>query len=304
MRSYSHDLSPNPHTSEKIDTVAITALEVGVLGLQRSLEAVDMPPPSTAVHTASGAELRYTTYEDGDGRYETLTSNTVKRRTRRYVLNGIWVSEDVEDPVRGKGVEFVTLSDGLTTPIASLRKIHIDDSAGAIRELPSFIKFTEAGTFSTDAMASFYHLGAEYDFVEIAALFSDGNREATDALFGRALGDSIVRGEVWFMGVVPRLYFDLRHHYGEKVVQTIGDATPVKDGLADDSITIYPVIVEPARLPARMLEDIEEALKTDNAEVANRRKTKLRAVMKQFDFDWDQYFGQEISARLREIENE
>ncbi|HEX6461789.1 MAG TPA: hypothetical protein VFZ58_00760 [Candidatus Saccharimonadales bacterium] len=278
--------------------------EMGRAGLW---SMADWQASTEAAQTLKGKQLMYTTYFDGDPRYQSLTGQVVQGRTERYFAKGIWKTKSVNDPVRSNGnkVEFVVLTEPYDSvrPIASLRKVHSIDASGA-SALPSYRRFSRAQTFAPEAKLQLDNLALEHEAVEIAALYSEEDADTTFALYGLALRDSIVRGEVWFMGVVPHLYKQLHQNFGDRVVQTMGEATLVNDGIAEDSLALHPVLVEPTKLPAALLEDIYEATAKSDQRTAQRRTFVLLNIIKQFDFNWERHFGTEVASRLKELSNE
>lgn len=268
------------------------------------IETHERRPSVRDVETLGGQHLKYATFYDGERGFEEITEEVIARRIRRYVQSGIWDSDNVTDPVRGDDIEFSVMGETLEEPEASLRKWHTHGEWEKVKALFSIEKCREAGTLDDGAEAYIRELAEQhYEIVEITSLFSQGGRDVTDALFGQAIADSIQRDEVWFMGVVAPLYRDLRHNYGEKIIEKVGSGTPVDDKLASRRVRITPVVVQPRELPARMLNEIDEALAIGDEELARRRETKLRAIIEQFEFDLNEFFPPEIAVRIQELKD-
>lgn len=229
---------------------------------RNGLELVLADRKREIITVAGGKQLEIVTYVDGDPSYDELSSYIVGRRQERYKEEGLLkLAAKREDDIRGDNVEIIAVVDPETgLPVASMRKVHVIEPMG-VEDLPSYQKFTEAGAFTPDGLRLLKDKAANKHVVEIAALWKDRDfgADLKIALYAKAFRDSLVRDEVWFMGVVTPEYNALLRSYGDRVVHTVGIPTPVKGEDAVESVRINAVVIDPTTYFNDMLDQIQDA---------------------------------------------
>ena len=300
-----------PTISPRQTGISVEAGPLSVGGL-RSRERLAPPrheyadaPSMRRLMTPDRRVLQYITYFDGDELFTELTDNTIEARAKQYYNKEIWKSDEIEDdPARGKNVEFVTLVTPAAgeTPMCSLRKMHAS-TWDEVEKLPSIEKFDKEDALDPKAKPILKaSLEEGNDVVEIMALFSNTTSfYDINALFGCSLAESIKKKETWVMGMVGPVHEGFVRSCGDIAVQTVGDAVPVKDGLARKEVMITPVIIEPIKVPEQMFRSIDEADAKGDQVSKKLMQARLREFTRYFNFNLTQYFGEDTAARLEEL---
>jgi hypothetical protein len=241
-----------------------TMQSAGALAVVDQVEAAEtVDSADEYVYLGDGHRLKLVSYFHGDEAHAELTEKVIDGRKREFESHGLLKSGAKRDEILGSNVEIIALVDPETNePIASLRKVHAPDNDK--RQLPSYKKFAEAGTLSDDGLALFDSLAEGKNVVEIAALWKDDSfgTDVKMALYKKALHDSIARNELWFLGVVTPEYVSLKRMYGDSLIHTVGDPTPVKEDDAVSTVRIRPVVVDPTTIYEGFIDEINAAKET------------------------------------------
>lgn len=249
----------------------------------------------------AGGRLKVVRFMDGDPRYTELANRIATRRQERYKADGLLKPEaDDKDTIRGSHVEIIAFLEG-DEPVVSIRKVHAT-KLGAIEETPSFAKFAEQGALDNDQVAKLRRISEGRPVVEAAALWKDPKykNDAALALYRCAIQDSVMRGEIWVVGVVSRAYIGLQRQFGPEVVQSMGKPIAVKGEGADEKVRIYPAFIDTARFYDGLMDGAKKAHRDGDEATRFAREIVLWHFLDGLNLE---YLSQDTQQRLERMSN-
>lgn len=254
-------------------------------------------PRVREIEIAGGRNLYLFSYFDGHPGMDDLTEMADSVRDAEYERT-LWRPGATAEPIRGDNIELLALFDPTAERLAaSVRKWHLRDGEG-LPSSPSYKKFQDASTFDDDQLQEFHAAADGRPVVDIVGLSKDPGYSSDGklALYRQAIQDSIERDEIWFLGVVEKEYSSLVRTYGDRVIQRIGEPTPVNDGAAKDSLRIVPVVVDPSRYFDNMIDEVVEAREKRDYGLMSNREFMLWYFLEGFD---QSLLSEQTTDRLR-----
>lgn len=98
------------------------------------------------------------------------------------------------------------------------------------------------------------------EVVEVSGLVKEKGSSplAVIELYRNAIQDSIVKNELWIMGITASAHRTLRKQFGDRIIQVIGDPQKINDSRIREGVTLTPAVIEPQNFVDNLLINYKE----------------------------------------------